>query len=345
MKIKNSVLVILIITFLILNVFLFVRHQTISKEHTYKPPTQLPGLKVGDLAPSFSLKDLKGKLHSSDELKDKIALLIFCEIKDEKSLLEAYYYKLLLGKYKDRGLVAWIISNPIDTSAPKNLDQVYSPLLILEDKDSKVTKAYCDKRSGRFQAYLLDKDERIRFRDYNLPNLLTRLTVEKFVSAKEETLTKDEFTNGASLPPLQYYDLKARLTKRFQNFPGRPILLTLFSANCPTCREHRRLAFLRSIYDRYNPKGLKVILLYGKDNPSSIIGDYVQENKLPFDIGIIRVKPDMSDDYYENYDLKVDPKSIVIDSKGKVIFVEGPKETEELIRKELENLFKKVRKY
>jgi peroxiredoxin len=346
MKTKNSILIILIIIFLILNIFLFVRHQMIRERQNYTPPTELPaeipGLQCGETAPAFTIKDLEGKPHSTDELKNKIAFLIFCEIKDEKSLMEAYYYKLLLGKYKGKGLVLWLISDAKDYLLPEDLAKIYSPILVLKDEDGKVTKAYCDKRIYRFQVYIVDRDGVIRFKGDALLNLLAKLAVEKFVLAKGEVCNKhEEFVNGANLPPFQYYDVKDGTIKKSQDLIGKSIFLTLYSANCPTCEEHRRLALMRSIYEKYSPQGLKVILLYGKDNPSNIIGDYVRKNKLPFDVGIREVRPEMVDDYYDNYDLEVDPKSIVINSKGKVVFVEGlkDKDTEEAIQKVIEDLF------
>jgi peroxiredoxin len=345
MKTKNSVLIILIVLFLILNVFIFFRRQIIRKRPPSTPPTELPGLeylKDGETASSFTLKDLEGRPHSTDELKNKVAFLIFSQIKDEKSLEGAYYYKILLGKYRDKGLVIWLISDAQNELLPEDLDKIYAPILILKDEDGKVTKAYCGKRTYLFQGYLVDREGMIRYKAYDLTNLLAKLVVEKLVLANEEVFNKsEEFVKGANLPSLQYYDVKSGAIKRSQDLIGQPILLTLYSANCPTCEEHRRLAWMRSVYEKYGPPGLKVILLYGKDNLSNIIGDYVRENKIPFDVGIREVKPEMADDYYDNYDLEVDPKSIIVNSKGEIVFVEGVKEkdAEETIQKAIEDLF------
>ena len=104
MKAKNSILIVLILTLLILNVYLFVRRQSAGKPKAYKSAKELPGIKTEEVAPEFTLKDLQGKIHTTEELKGKNTILIFRNIEDEKSFLEAYYYKLLLGKYKDRNL-------------------------------------------------------------------------------------------------------------------------------------------------------------------------------------------------------------------------------------------------
>jgi peroxiredoxin len=266
MKIKNSVLVILIVIFLILNIYLFVRYRTMRKPIPYKPQTELPGIKNGGLAPSFSLKSLQGVPHSTDELKGKVALLIFCEIKDEKSLLEAYYYKLLLGKYSNKGLVVWIISTAKDELIAKDAAEIYSPILILKDGDGKVTKKYCDKISSHFRVFIVDKDGIIKFRDYNVPNIFMRIMVEKHLLAEGQTLGEDEFVKGNNFPSLEYCDVKDNGIKKLENFKGKPILLTLFSANCPTCREHKRLALMQSVYQEYGPRGLKVVLVYVKYN-------------------------------------------------------------------------------
>ena len=344
MKIKNSILVILIIVFLILNIYLFVRYQIKRKQMIYRPQTHLTGLKYGEVAPSFTLKDLQGKPHSTDELENKIALLIFCNIEDEKSLLETYYYKLLLGKYKDRGFVVWIISNAKEKLVAKDVNKTYFPILILEDENGKVVKKYCDKKTGHFQVFIVDKEGIIKFRDYNVANLTMRMMVEKFLLAGEKALGEDEFVKDKFLPSLEYYDIRDNNIKKLEELKGRPILLTLFSANCPTCKDHRRLALMRWAYQEYSPKGLKVVLVYGRDNPPSIIRDYAQRAGLSFDVGIRKVKPDKLDDYYQSYDLKVDPKSIIINSEGKVVFVEVQKDNQESIEKKLEDLFREASK-
>jgi hypothetical protein len=76
-----------------------------------------------------------------------------------------------------------------------------------------------------------------------------------------------------------------------------------------------------------------------KDNPSSIIRSYIEKTELSFDVGIRKVETNKLDDYYRKYDLKVDPKSIIIDSEGKIVFAEGLEDEQESIEKELEGLF------
>ncbi|HEX9917009.1 MAG TPA: redoxin domain-containing protein [candidate division Zixibacteria bacterium] len=346
MKIRNSFLLALIAIFLVLNVYLFLRHGSMTKPIPYKPQAELPGIKNEEVAPAFVLKDLEGISHSTDELKGKITLLIFREIKDEKSFLEAYYYKLLLGKYRDKGFVVWIISTAKDSLAVKDVAKVYSPILVLKDKDGEITKKYCNKEIEGFRAFIIDRDGIVKFRDYNLPNILVRMTVDRFVLNEEKLLGEDEFVKGQNLPSLEYYDVKDNSIKKLADFVGKPILLTLFSANCPTCREHKRLLLMQSAYEEYGPKGLRVVLVYGKDNPLSIIRDYVQKAKLSYDVGVRKVEPEESDSYYKNYDLEVDPKSIIVTSDGKVIFIEDLKDTQENISKAIDELFKdnKLRK-
>jgi hypothetical protein len=71
----------------------------------------------------------------------------------------------------------------------------------------------------------------------------------------------------------------------------------------------------------------------------SIIRSYIEKAELSFDVGIRKVETNKLDDYYRKYDLKVDPKSIIINSEGKILFVEGLKDEQESIQKELEGLF------
>jgi len=344
MKIKNSVLVVLIVVLLILNIFFFVRYLIKKKQMAYRPDVKLTGLAVGEIAPAFTLKELQGKERSLDELKGKIALLLFCDIENEKSLLEAYYYKLLLGKYRDKGFVVWIVSNAKNETTTKDLDKAYAPVLILKDEAGKTTRKYCDKRIGKFQVFIVDRDGRIRFRDYDVPNLLARMMVEKYLPSEERTSGKDEFALGSNFPFLEYYDVKDDSARNLKSFVGKPILLTLFSANCPTCKEHGRLSVMRSAYEQYRSQGLEVILVYGRDNPPGIIKDYTGKAKLSFNVGVRKVESDKLEDYYQSYDLGVDPKSIIIDARGRVRFVENSKSSQETIQENLENLFKEVSK-
>lgn len=341
MKIKNSVLVVLIAVLLILNIVFFVRYQIKKRQIAYQPNVKLTGLKVGEIAPAFVLKDLQGKEHSADELKGKTALLIFCNIEDEKSLLEAYYYKLLLGKYQDKGLLVWIVSNAKNNLVAKDLDRAYAPILVLKDEDGKITKEYCDKKVGKFQAFIIGADGAVKFRDYDLPNVAAKMMIEKFLLTGEKTVSKNEFVINENLPFFEYYDVKKDSVRKLGDFIGKPVFLTLFSANCPICKEHRRLILMQEAYQKYGPKGLEVILVYGKDNPLDIIRDYAIKNKLSFDVGVRKIELDNIGDYYQSYDLEVDPKSIIINSEGKVAFVEGAKDSEENMKKALEGLFVK----
>ena len=341
MKIKNSFLMVLIVVLLILNIVFFVRYQIKKKQIAYRPDVKLTGLKVGEVAPAFVLKDLQGKEHNTEELKGKTALLIFCNIENEKSLLETYYYKLLLGKYQDKGLLVWIVSNAKNNLIAKDLDRAYAPILVLKDEDGKITKKYCDKRVGKFQAFIVGADRVVKFRDYDLPNVAVKMMIEKFLLAGEKTVSKNEFVVNENLPFFEYYDVKKDSIRKLGDFIGKPVFLTLFSANCPICKEHKRLALMQETYQKYSPNGLKVILIYGKDNPLDIIRDYATKNKLYFDVGVRKIEPDKIGDYYQSYDLEVDPKSIIINSEGKVVFVEGTKDNEENMKKVLEDLFVK----
>ncbi len=125
------------------------------------------GLKVGDRIPDFTLKDQNGNMFSSEDLRDKKALVIFFYPKDNTSecTKQACSFRDSYEDFTELGAEVVGISSDSEKSHTKFADKYQFPFKLLSDTDKKVRELFKVKNSllvvpGR-ETYVVDKTGKV----------------------------------------------------------------------------------------------------------------------------------------------------------------------------------------
>jgi len=107
---------------------------------------------------------------------------------------------------------------------------------------------------------------------------------------------------------------------------GKPLFLVVASSICMNCEETRRFQLLRKLAQSVDPERTNIRLILGKGNSFETIDDESQIQSwkgLPISLGLTR--PFSSADkenYFNIFQLDIDPKAYIINSQGEVVFIE-----------------------
>lgn len=159
---------------------------------------ELPGLKVGDKAPTFSLKNVDGKMVSLTDAKDAKGYIVVFTC-NTCPVAQAYEERIidLHKKFAAKGYpVIAVMPNDPQVSSGDSFDKMQArakehqyPFVYLFDDGQKVTKQYGATRTP--EVYLLDKDLTVRYTgaiddNMNEPSEAKNKYVEAAVAALEK---------------------------------------------------------------------------------------------------------------------------------------------------------------
>lgn len=118
---------------------------------------------IGEQAPDFSLKDIKGKTHRLSEQRGKVVLLDFWMTWCVACKLEFPHLKRLYDQYQEQGFVVWSITADQPSDLPKVRSMVRQfgmkyPVLL--DSDSRVNSLY-NPRCDYPYAVLIDREGKV----------------------------------------------------------------------------------------------------------------------------------------------------------------------------------------
>jgi peroxiredoxin len=129
-------------------------------------PEQAEGVRPGDRAPDFALKNQDGKEVKLSDYKGKIVVLQW--FNEDCPFIQRHYeaktFSTLNDKYADRGVVQLAIDSTGASTAADNQKWVSSHVLrfpILQDHDHKVAKAYGARTTPHM--FVIDKDGKVAY--------------------------------------------------------------------------------------------------------------------------------------------------------------------------------------
>jgi peroxiredoxin len=129
-------------------------------------PEQAEGVRPGDRAPDFALKNQDGKEVKLSDYKGKIVVLQW--FNEDCPFIQRHYeaktFSTLNDKYADRGVVQLAIDSTGASTPQDNQKWVSSHALkfpILQDHDHKVAKAYGARTTPHM--FVIDKDGKVAY--------------------------------------------------------------------------------------------------------------------------------------------------------------------------------------
>lgn len=177
-----------------------------------------------------------------------------------------------------------------------------------------------------------------------LNGLDNSLKLSSFGIAISEDIRKKEITSiGNQAPNFKATDLNQQ-TVTLSQFNGKSVVLLEFWASwCVPCRES--IPHLKTIYNKYHPKGLDIIAVSADENREEWIEAVNQDSTgMWYHIPVAEKWPDgpiTNDDIFQNYYYRGIPEQILISKDGKIISRLGgySKENEESLDSLLYKIF------
>jgi len=137
-----------------------------AAEKSEKPEQPPTGVRPGDRAPDFALKNQDGKEVKLSDYKGKIVVLQW--FNEDCPFIQRHYeaktFTALSDKYADKGVVQLAIDSTGASTPADNQKWVSSHALkfpILQDRDHKVAKAYGARTTPHM--FVIDKDGKVAY--------------------------------------------------------------------------------------------------------------------------------------------------------------------------------------
>jgi hypothetical protein len=103
-----------------------------------------------------------------------------------------------------------------------------------------------------------------------------------------------------------------------------------------TCPENSRIRILKDISKNIPPEDLLIIILFGIGNREELVNDYLSRMELdnyPIIAGIIETGIFPSEfEYYQLFQMDVDPRILVFNRKGDLNFLEKYGDTQRILK-------------
>lgn len=258
----------------------------------------------------------------------------------KRDLPNLLYLEHVAGKFKNFG-VSLVFINSLGRHYKKEIEKIcnfMSP--VVEDQGS---------IAGLFNAsmedtIIVDRNFIIKSKYLVFDKRVIYSDVKRWT--QYEGNSSDDFSNEnleTQLKDLFYFDVLEKKEKPLFNPTfNKKVIITLFTSICTGCEENSRIRLLKDVSSGMNKK-YQTVFLFGIGNNEKNIRQYALLNnwdKFPISIGVIdRINPAQLSDYYELFDLNVDPRTLILDSSGAVLFQEYLKNMNSITEK----FFRKIR--
>ncbi|MFC2161684.1 TlpA family protein disulfide reductase [Acidobacteriota bacterium] len=287
--------------------------------------------------PELSLTSIDGEQIELKNLIGNVIILKFSRFY-KRDLPNLIYLEHLAGKFKNLG-VSLVFINSLGRHYKKEIEKICSFISpVVEDQGSiagllnaSLEDTIIVDRDFSIKSKYQVFDKRIIYSDLKRWTQNDGNGGDNFSNENLETLLKDLF----------YFDVLEKEEKPlFDPTLNKKVIITLFTSICTGCEENSRIQLLKDISSGMNKK-YQTVFLFGFGNNEKNIRQYALLNnwdKFPISIGVIEgINSTQLSDYYDLFDFNVDPRTIILDSSGTVLFQEYLKDinsvTEKFFRK------------
>ena len=339
----------LISVFIFVNIVFFINNNFFKKTDTSVSPQQNLNPQISEMnqddssdfynrpCPELSLTSIDGEVIDLKNLIGNVIILKFSRFY-KKDLPNLIYLEHLAGKFKNLG-VSLVFINSLGRHYKKEIEKICSFISpVVEDQGSiagllnaSLEDTIIVDRDFTIKSKYPVFDKRVIYSDLKRWTQNDGNGGDNFSNENLETLLKDLF----------YFDVLEKEEKPlFDPTLNKKVIITLFTSICTGCEENSRIQLLKDISSGMNKK-YQTVFLFGFGNNEKNIRQYALLNnwdKFPISIGVIEgINSTQLSDYYDLFEFNVDPRTIILDSSGTVLFQEYLKDinsvTEKFFRK------------
>jgi len=193
---------------------------------------------------------------------------------------------------------------------------------------------------------IIGADFRIKFKYNRIDKEMIYQEIMRNTRAEvgvESSVNPDTMTR--LMHALCFRNLRTNKLEKLKDFlANRKTLLNLLISPCFSCPETKRFSIIREVAEKSDTQ---VILLFGSGNGMSILREYMERAGLDIPgiiAGVIEEDTDLlinKDSYYRIFKYDIDPRTLILDRRGSIIFLERPGEDSKISS---EFLIKKIHK-
>lgn len=278
------------------------------------------------LCPEISIKSFDDKEINLSDLRGNVIIIKFSKFA-QTELPNLIFMEHIVEKYRTYGVSLIFINSSGRHDYETISKSCYFDNPIVED-DGLI--------SGYFNAdtedtIIIDRKFYIKFKHHLFNKTFILKAFKKW--AFEETIPTEDTSKEdlkSILQRVTYQDvLRDRETYLLNSNIRKKQIITLFISQCLGCRENTRIYLLKKVASQIDQKTTNITLLFGRGNRADAIREFAVSkglDRLPMTIGVIGEFGHIhKDDYYDLFDLAVDPRTFVLNEKGKILFVESTK--------------------
>ena len=276
--------------------------------------------------PEISIKSFDDKEINLSDLRGNVIIIKFSKF-TQTELPNLIFMEHLAEKYRTYGVSLVFINSSGRHDYETISKSCHFDYPIVED-DGLI--------SGYFNAdtedtIIIDRKFYIKFKHHSFNKTLILRAFKKWAFEAafptEDTSKKDL---ESILQRVTYQDvLRDRETYLLNSNSRKEQIITLFISPCLGCRENTQIYLLKKAASQIDLKTTTITLLFGRGNRADAIREFALSkglDRLPMTIGVIGEFGNIhNDDYYALFDLAVDPRTFVLNEKGKILFVESSK--------------------
>lgn len=338
---QNKQYILIASAFLLINAILitYLINTKNTNENMFKSRDQIFNLAKKDFtfntpSPDFSMPIFGGKKLTLSQWRRKVIIIRFSKfyLRDLPWLV---YLEHLASKFQ--GDVKLIFVNRLgkhDTESISKFVKISAP--IIED-DGYISSLFNVQGN---ETIIVGKDFRIKFKSPFGNKWLIYNQVLNYVNGKDNIAPQIPDEKLAYLiKKTSFKDIKTGNVLNLGEISlGKKILINQSISPCMTCPENSRIRILKNISKKIPPEDAIITILFGIGNREELVNDYLlrmELNTYPIIVGIIERGIHLSEsEYYQSFQLDVDPRILVLNKKGDLEFLEEYEDANRILKED-----------
>lgn len=276
--------------------------------------------------PEITVTSIEGKIYDLSDMVGNVIILKFSKFY-KRNLPDLVYLEHVVNKYKKEGISLFFVNS----LGKHYLDKINAICKlehpIIEDK-GEISALF---NAGSEDIVIVDREFNIKFKFSNIPKLNKSLVFNEIMrwtfgdnNYRDMCGTSSEELSFI-LAKIAYFDVFQNESKTF-NIRDKKTIITLFTSTCLGCEDNARIRLLEDLSKQLKPQKSQILLLFGIGNNATAIREFAEINnwdKFSFQIGILKKLNHMNErDYYKLFAFEVDPRTFILNKKGKLLFSE-----------------------
>ncbi len=240
-----------------------------------------------------------------------------------KDLPYLLYLEYLVERFKDNG-VSLLFINTLGVYEAEAIERIVSLSTPIIEDNGTLSSLF---NTSPNEVVIIGRDFRLKLKHNQLDNRTIYNQVIRFAFGDRKpplSPTDDELSN--LIKKVMYREITNNKLKNLGDMINRNgAIVCLFVSTCLDCSEQNRIHLMKEISEE--TPNLKKILLFGRGNSLDILKEFSRKatlNNYPISVGLIENLGYLTqEEYFKIFKYDVDPRLMIFNSQGRVIFLEN----------------------